>query len=78
MGAAGPFLVLLVAEHPPDLFLVPKWLSERRALALAIQAPVRAHLALAPAAPQVDADRLVTVAKRKQVTLQPLRPQEQE
>ena len=78
MGAAAPFLVLFAAEHPPDLFVVPKWLSERRAIARAIQAPARARPALAPGAPKADADRLVAVAKRKPLALQRLAPEEPE
>src|SRR5689334_2526450 len=67
MDAAGPFPVSFAAEHRPDLLVFPRALYERHAIARPTQARVRAPREPAAAAQQVDVDRLMAAAKRKQL-----------
>jgi hypothetical protein len=78
MGAAGPFLVLFAAEHPPDRSIALRALYELPRHARAIQVPARAPAALAVAAQQVDVDRPAFAVKRKPVAVQQFRPEARE
>ena len=78
MDAAGPSPVWFAAERPLGLLVALRAMCARRQHAPAIPAPPPADRERAVAAPQVDGDRLVFVAKLMPLPLQTNRQPEQE